>query len=823
MALKMSQIDHLPIQSPCVDYIYTVLLVLAHPSTLFSLFFNPFDQLIDTMTTLLIDNYDSFTYNVYQYLCSQGADVVVYRNDKITIDEIEKLNPRNIVISPGPGHPAHDAGVSRDAIAHFAGKLPILGICMGLQCMFEVYGGTVSYAGDILHGKASPIKHDSRGVFKGVPQNNMVTRYHSLAGMPSTIPDTLEVTATTDDGVIMGVRHKEYTVEGVQFHPESILCENGHTMILNFLNLKGGTWEENPGAGVLPNKLRSSQSSEAPKKPAAPAAPEAAAASTNASSNTGAAPSILTRIYAQRIKDVEAAREIPGQSMEDLEKLLQLHVAPPLQDVVARLNQQKPALLAEVKRASPSKGNIDATANAAEQALQYALAGASVVSVLTEPKWFRGTIHDMRQVREAITHLPNRPCILRKDFIVDRYQILEGRVYGADTVLLIVAMLSDEKLHDLYNYSKSLGMEPLVEVNNAEEMARANALGAKVIGVNNRNLHSFDVDMETTSRLAEMVPAGTILCALSGITGRADVEMYVKQGVSGVLVGEALMRAWNLKEFVADLLGLEKKDPVVSSKDNKQSLVKVCGISSVEAATEAANAGADLIGLIFAEKSKRKVSIETATEIVQAVRSVAPKPVKKPSYTTPSSDWFEIHRRLLEGRTRRPLVVGVFVNQSVEYMSQVAIEAGLDLIQLHGTESVELARYLPVPVIKAFHIDSASFNPAQISNLTQPGGHQYVLLDAKVSSLPSDQQGGQGVKFDWSIAEQVVNHKQFEFLGNKNFPVILAGGLDPSNVASAIHQVKPWIVDVSSGVETNGVKDLAKIRAFVEAAKSVNH
>ncbi|KAG1062842.1 hypothetical protein G6F42_027330 [Rhizopus arrhizus] len=150
--------------------------------------------------------------------------------------------------------------------------------------------------------------------------------------------------------------------------------------------------------------------------------------------------------------------------MEDLEKLLQLHVAPPLQDVVARLNQQKPALLAEVKRASPSKGNIDATANAAEQALQYALAGASVVSVLTEPKWFRGTIHDMRQVREAITHLPNRPCILRKDFIVDRYQILEGRVYGADTVLLIVAMLSDEKLHDLYNYSKSLGMEPLVEL-----------------------------------------------------------------------------------------------------------------------------------------------------------------------------------------------------------------------------------------------------------------------------------------------------------------------------------------------------------------------
>ncbi|KAI8356742.1 indole-3-glycerol phosphate synthase-domain-containing protein [Choanephora cucurbitarum] len=762
------------------------------------------------MTTLLIDNYDSFTYNVYQYLCSQGADVVVYRNDKITIEEIEKLAPRNIVISPGPGHPAHDAGISRAAIDSFAGKIPILGICMGLQCMFEVYGGTVSYAGDIMHGKASTIKHDSRGVFKGVPQNNRVTRYHSLAGMPSTIPDSLEVTATTDDGVIMGVRHKEYTVEGVQFHPESILCENGHTMIQNFLKLEGGTWEGNPGSGVLPKKLR-------------PTPPPPATAEPTQEANTGA-PSILTRIYAQRVKDVQAAKEIAGQTMEDLEKLLQLHVAPPLQDVVARIRHQTPALLAEVKRASPSKGNIDVTANAAKQALDYAMAGASVVSVLTEPKWFKGTIHDMRQVREAISHLPNRPCVLRKDFVVDRYQILEGRVYGCDTVLLIMAMLSDDVLHDLYNYSKSLGMEPLVEVNNAEEMSRANALGAKLIGVNNRNLHSFDVDMETTSRLAEMVPEGTILCALSGITGRADVEMYVKQGVRGVLVGEALMRAWNLKEFVADLLGQEKKDPTPASNEPKRSLVKICGISSVEAAKEAALSGADLIGLIFAERSKRTVPLETAKQIVQAVRELDIETKRKPTQNHTSLEWFQTHRRLLENRTRKPLVVGVFVNQSVDYMAQVALDVGLDLIQLHGTESVELARYLPVPVIKAFHIDSASFKTSHIPNITQPGSHHYVLLDAKVSSLPSDQQGGKGVKFDWSIAREIIQHKPLHSSEQQHdFPVILAGGLDPTNVATAITQVKPWIVDVSSGVETDGVKDLSKIRAFVEAVKNTHH
>lgn len=775
-----------------------------------SFFFFFFSPLFNAMTTLLIDNYDSFTYNVYQYLSCQGANVVVYRNDKITISEIEQLAPRNIVISPGPGHPSTDAGVSREAIRAFAGKIPILGICMGQQCMYEVYGGKVSYAGDIVHGKASSIKHDSRGIFKGVPQNNMVTRYHSLAGMPSTLPETLEVTATTDDGIIMGIRHKEYTVEGVQFHPESILCEHGHTMINNFLSLRGGTWEENPAAGVVFKKARS----ETPKISASESQLDLS------QQQPAAAPSILTRIYSQRLKDVQAAKEIPGQTFEDLEKLLKLHVAPPLQDVVARVRQSKPALMAEVKRASPSKGNIDVSANAAEQALQYALAGASVVSVLTEPKWFRGTIHDMHQVREALSHLPNRPCVLRKDFIVDRYQILEGRLYGADTVLLIVAMLNDEQLHELYHYAKSLGMEPLVEVNNTEEMARANALGARLVGVNNRNLHSFDVDMETTSRLVEMVPEGTILCALSGITGRADVEMYVKQGVHAVLVGEALMRAWNLKEFVSDLLGHEKKDPVPVSKESKSSLVKVCGISSVDAAVEAAKSGADLIGLIFAEKSKRKVSLERAQEIVSSVRALDIQVKRTLSNDDSQLDWFQMHKRLLEKRARKPLVVGVFVNQSIEYMTEVATTVGLDLIQLHGTESTELARYLPVPVIKAFHIDSNEFNEAQIPNLNQPGSYHYVLLDAKVPSLPSDQQGGRGVKFDWSIATKIVKHRHFEFLGNQDFPVILAGGLDPTNVASAIQQVKPWIVDVSSGVETDGVKDLEKIRAFVKTVQS---
>ena len=195
----------------------------------------------------MLDNYDSFTYNLYQYLTLEGANIVVARNDKITIQEIENLKPKNIVISPGPGHPTTDSGISRDVIKHFAGKLPILGVCMGMQCMFDAFGGDVSHAGEIIHGKTSEIKHDGRGLFKNVEQNIKCTRYHSLAPDLTSFPPELALTATTiSSGVVMGLRHRKYTIEGVQYHPESILSESGKLLFNNFLKLKGGTWNENP-------------------------------------------------------------------------------------------------------------------------------------------------------------------------------------------------------------------------------------------------------------------------------------------------------------------------------------------------------------------------------------------------------------------------------------------------------------------------------------------------------------------------------------------------------------------------------------------------
>ena len=188
---------------------------------------------------LMIDNYDSFTYNLVQYFGELGADVQVHRNDQITIEEIEKLNPEHLVISPGPCTP-NEAGVSVAAIKHFAGKLPILGVCLGHQSIGQAYGGKIVHANNIMHGKTSMVMHNDVGVFKGLSNPLEATRYHSLVIDKTTLPDCFEVTAWTENDAgeideIMGVRHKDLAIEGVQFHPESILTQHGHDMLANYL------------------------------------------------------------------------------------------------------------------------------------------------------------------------------------------------------------------------------------------------------------------------------------------------------------------------------------------------------------------------------------------------------------------------------------------------------------------------------------------------------------------------------------------------------------------------------------------------------------
>jgi anthranilate synthase component 2 len=183
---------------------------------------------------LMIDNYDSFTYNLVQNLGELGQDVKVYRNDEITLEGVEQLKPAHVVISPGPCTP-NEAGISVPLIKHLAGKVPILGVCLGHQAIGQALGGKIVHAKQLMHGKTSAIRHDGRGVFRGVPEGFTATRYHSLVIERASLPGDLEVSAWTDDGEIMGVRHRTLAIEGVQFHPESILTEHGHKLLQNFL------------------------------------------------------------------------------------------------------------------------------------------------------------------------------------------------------------------------------------------------------------------------------------------------------------------------------------------------------------------------------------------------------------------------------------------------------------------------------------------------------------------------------------------------------------------------------------------------------------
>ncbi|MEI7846405.1 MAG: aminodeoxychorismate/anthranilate synthase component II [Chloroflexota bacterium] len=185
---------------------------------------------------VLIDNYDSFTYNLVQYFGELGAEIQVYRNDKITIAELMDINPTHLVISPGPGDPIRDGGISPEAMRYFTGRIPVLGVCLGHQCLAAIYGGRVDRAEQLMHGKTSFVNHNEQGLFLGIPSPFEAMRYHSLVVYPP-IPNELEITATTSDGEIMGLKHKEYPTFGVQFHPESILTQYGKTILLNFLNL----------------------------------------------------------------------------------------------------------------------------------------------------------------------------------------------------------------------------------------------------------------------------------------------------------------------------------------------------------------------------------------------------------------------------------------------------------------------------------------------------------------------------------------------------------------------------------------------------------
>lgn len=541
-------------------------------------------------------------------------------------------------------------------------------------------------------------------------------------------------------------------------------------------------------------------------------------------------PSILQTITAQRYKDVAAAEaQVSSTELKTQITVFDQEHGGPL-NLFARIRgEERPiALAAEFKRASPSKGDIAPDLIAAEQGVKYTHAGAGILSVLTEPKWFKGSLQDMKDVRLATEKLLGegalRPAVLRKDFVVEEYQILEARAYGADTVLLIVAIVEVDRLHRLIKASREWGMEPLVEVNTLQEMEIALDAGAKVIGVNNRNLHTFQLDLGTTEHVMEAARArglswdrktgDILLAALSGISSRADVLRYENAGVAAVLIGETLMRAPDPAQAVRELIGLDGDGG--GWRGGANVLVKVCGITRAEDALVATKTGASLIGTIFCT-SKRQVTGAQSAEIVQAVRKFGERTKRVLPYTeevkesangasngggviTPLSPaWFTHWKAELLRVTRRtPLVVGVFQNHSLEDLIAIVEESGVDLVQLHGDESstyaAEVSQKTGVPCIKVLHVPHEGAKLTQVlasleaETTTNKGGPIAILLDTSVGG----QKGGSGQQFDWTLAATAQA---------QGYPVIVAGGLQVGNVEEALKAAQPFGVDVSSGVE----------------------
>ena len=554
-------------------------------------------------------------------------------------------------------------------------------------------------------------------------------------------------------------------------------------MLRNFLQMQGGTWAEN-------EKLQKSTQTKT-----------AEIVRENAKPKPAGKNNILQQIYAHRKAAVTVQKQIPSQRPSDLQAAYNLNIAPPQISLVDRLKQSPfdVALLAEIKRGSPSKGIFALDIDAPSQARKYALAGASVISVLTEPEWFKGSVEDLRAVRQVLNGMTNRPAVLRKEFIFEEYQILEARLAGADTVLLIVKMLDFDLLKRLYDYSLSLEMEPLVEVQNVEEMSTAIKLGAKVIGVNNRNLESFEVDLGTTGRLRSMVPRGTFLCALSGINSHQDVLDCNRDGVNGVLVGESIMRAPDATQFIKQLCsGIT----TVSAKPKpKPLLVKICGTRTPEAAAEALKGGADLVGMIMVPGSKRCVSHEAALFISKVVHESKPAVEEEAAERSKLAlDFFSLTGDLL--RRRKPQLVGVFMNQSLEEILEKQRLYDLDIVQLHGDEPVEWAHLIPVPVIR-------KIKPRQ-PGIGARGYHAMSLLDSGA---------GSGKVLDILAVKATLE-------ADENLLVLLAGGLEIGNVGGILASLGPLAdrilgVDLSSGVEEDGKQSLEKIKAFVEVAKAI--
>lgn len=419
------------------------------------------------------------------------------------------------------------------------------------------------------------------------------------------------------------------------------------------------------------------------------------------------------------------------------------------------------SVISEVKKASPSKGVIAEDFRPVETAIAYEDAGAVAISCLTEEHYFKGGSKYFADIRAKID-IP----MLRKDFIFDEYQIYEAKVLGADAILLIAAILSEEKIKEFYDLAKSLEIDCLVEVHNEKELKKVVTCGCDIIGINNRNLKTFDVDLNTTSKLAPLIPYEAVLVSESGMKDENDMKNVKEQGADAVLIGETFMRSDNIKETITEL-------PMIQNQIKEQSLkVKMCGMRRKEDIAYANEVKPDAIGYIFFSKSKRYVTGQQARELDQNL-------------------------------DQKILSVGVFVNETIEKVTEIANEVPLDVIQLHGDEDViyieQLRQQTDKEIWKAVRVkDTKDIKVAQQLPVDK------LLLDTFTEE--KNMYGGTG---------KVMNYDLIPKEGIRK-PFFIAGGLHSKNIKEITKKVHPYGIDISSGIETDGYKDLKKMKEIMQ-------
>ena len=441
------------------------------------------------------------------------------------------------------------------------------------------------------------------------------------------------------------------------------------------------------------------------------------------------------------------------------------------------LRQQDFNFICEVKKASPSKGIIAEHFPYLEIAKEYEVAGAAAISVLTEPDFFKGDKKYLQEIASTVK-IP----VLRKDFIIDEYQIYQAKVWGASAILLICACLDVPTLTKFRELADSLGLSSLVEAHDEHEVQMAIDCGARIIGVNNRNLKDFTVDVQNSVRLRNLVQDDVIFVSESGLETPEDIQVLRDNNIGVALMGETFMRSPNKIEKLAYLYGSTYYTPKV----------KMCGISKIETIPAVIEANPDYMGLVFAP-SKRQVTVDQAKSLV--------KELHKQYGNRYSRDEVQCSNDVVQEFIK---TVGIFVNETLDNLVTIATEVNLDAVQLHGDEDEAFIQSLKertnVEVWKAVQIRSAADAEAWIDSSAD-----MLLFDA----YHKDERGGTGEVFDWSCLDEFER------------PFMLAGGIDSTNVARAIRTVRPYGIDISSGIETEGVKDDEKIKAFTNIVRTI--